>query len=398
LRIGFWGPFGTHNLGNECTLYAMLSGARRHVPTAELVGVCNDPRDTTERHGVRAVPIAVAPEDDFLPLPGPLRKLRRPVWEVGDWLRVIRSMRTLDMLVVTGTGIITDEREGATGMPYQMFKWVIAARLAGRKVKFVSVGAEKLIDPVKLFFLRWSLRLAEYRSYRDGVTRKRAAGLWPLAERDPLYPDLAFSMPEALMRDRPTPPAGARTVAVGIYTVHGGEAALRAYVEKIGSFVLWLLEHGYRTRIVLGDNAYDGDALVALRSWLASRQALERVIDEPVRSFEELMDQLAEADLVVATRFHNVLLSLLLEKPVVSISHMDKNDELMAAMGLSAYCRGLDQASSDDIVQLFLALEANADSIRSLLKTKLEQFRNELEQQYDTIFGELASSRAAEAA
>ncbi len=396
MRIGFWGPFGAHNMGNECTLYSMLSSARRLVADAEFVAVCHEPEDTTARHHVPAVPIARQPGDKFLPLPGPLRPLRRLLWEVGDWFRVIRAMRKLDMLVMTGTGMITDDHEGATGLPYQMFKWVVAARLCGRKVKFVSVGAEKLIDPVKLFMLSWALRLAEFRSFRDGVTRTRAAGLWGEAANDPLYPDLAFSMPPALTRDRPEPTGTVRTVVVGIYTVEGGPERMRVYIEKIGRFVLWLLERGYRPRIVLGDNRYDVDARNALRSWLAARNALDRVVDEPVSSFEGLMDQIAEAHLVVATRFHNVLLSLLLKKPVVSISHRDKNDQLMAAMGLSAYCRGMNTVTFEEIVQLFQDLEANADTIRATLAQKLDQYRADLELQYGTIFGEAVSQRAPE--
>jgi polysaccharide pyruvyl transferase WcaK-like protein len=54
VKVGFWGNFGTHNLGNECTLNAMLDGARRHLTDAELVGVCSDPTDTEPRHHVSA--------------------------------------------------------------------------------------------------------------------------------------------------------------------------------------------------------------------------------------------------------------------------------------------------------------------------------------------------------
>jgi polysaccharide pyruvyl transferase WcaK-like protein len=396
MRVGFWGNFGTHNLGNECTLHAMLAGARRHLGEAELVGVCSDPSDTVPRHRVEAVPIAIEPRPSFLRLPGPLGRVRRPVWELGDWLRVLRAARELDMLVVTGTGILTDANEGKLGMPYQMFKWVVAARLSGRKVKFVSVGAEKLNHPVQLFFLRWSLRLAEYRSYRDPLTRERARGLLPSAAQDPLYPDLAFSLPEALTRERSSAPGAPKTVAVGIYAVEGSEAARTAYLDTIGKFVLWLLDHGYRTRIVIGDVHYDLPMLEELRTWLKGRGALERVIDEPVASFEDLLNQLAEADLVVATRFHNVLLSILLGKPVVSISHMDKNDALMSAMGLSAYCRGLAHVEEEQIVALFRELEQNAPQIRATIREKLQLFREQLEQQYSIVFGELARSSPRE--
>jgi polysaccharide pyruvyl transferase WcaK-like protein len=397
LRVGFWGNFGTDNLGNECTLHAMLDGARRHVAKPSLVGLCLEPHDTVERHHIDALPIAVEPSPSFLPLPGPLARLRRPVWELADWLRVLRAMRTLDMVVVTGTGIITDTHEGKLGMPYQMFKWVVAARLLGRKVKFVSVGAEGLKQPLQLFFLRWSLRLAEYRSYRDGITRQRTAGLLPLASEDPLYPDLAFSLPKSLLSIPRKGPSEQKTVAVGIYAVEkGGEAAKRSYIETIGTFVIWLLDHGYRTRIVIGDVQYDLPMLEQLREWLRAHSALDRVVDESVASFEDLLLQLAEADLVVATRFHNVLLSILLEKPVVSLSHMDKNDALMQSFGLSGYVRDLQGLHIDTVIALFQELERNSDSVRAAIQEKLELFRNQLEQQYSIVFDGTSDSLSTE--
>jgi polysaccharide pyruvyl transferase WcaK-like protein len=346
---------------------------------------------------VSAVPIAREPRPSFLPLPGPLGRVRRPVWELADWLRVLRAMRTLDMVVVTGTGIITDTHEGKLGMPYQMFKWVVAARLLGRKVKFVSVGAEGLKQPLQLFFLRWSLRLAEYRSYRDGITRQRTAGLLPLASEDPLYPDLAFSLPKSLLSIPRKGPSEQKTVAVGIYAVEkGGEAAKRSYIETIGSFVIWLLDHGYRTRIVIGDVQYDLPMLEQLREWLRAHSALDRVVDESVASFEDLLLQLAEADLVVATRFHNVLLSILLEKPVVSLSHMDKNDALMQSFGLSGYVRDLQGLHIDTVIALFQELERNSDSVRAAIQEKLELFRNQLEQQYSIVFDGTSDSLSTE--
>ena len=40
---------------------------------------------------------------------------------------------------------------------------------------------------------------------------------------------------------------------------------------------------------------------------------------EPAESFEQLVEQLATVDFVVASRYHNVVLGLLLAKPVVSL-------------------------------------------------------------------------------
>jgi polysaccharide pyruvyl transferase WcaK-like protein len=386
LKIAFWGNFGTLNLGNECTLHAMLAGARQHLPEAELVGVGNNPADTARRHQVAALPNSPDPTLGFLGT-ARLSKLRRVTAELKDWSRVIGAMRSIDMLVMTGTGMLTDTHDGNFGMPYQMFKWVSAAALCRRKVAFVSVGAEGLSDKVKLFFLGSSLRLARFRSYRDPLSKRRAERLYSGAALDPIYPDLAFSLPESLTGRCQQSPDKIRTVAVGIYAVESGPEAIRNYVEQIGTFVLWLLERGYRTRIVLGDVEYDESVRKQLLAWLESRHVLDRTVHEPVTSFQDLMLQLSEADLVVATRFHNVLLSVILGKPVVSVSHMDKNDELMQAMGLSRYCLPLADVRHEDIVARFQDLEQNVESVRAVVREKAALFRDRLEEQYAILFG-----------
>ena len=221
-----------------------------------------------------------------------------------------------------------------------------------------------------------------------------AASVGAKAASDPLYPDLAFSLPRTLTEPPEAPRGSQPTVAVGIYAVESSPEKRREYIETVGGFLVWLLDHGYRARVVIGDVKYDTSTLNELRAWLASRGVLDRIVDEPVASFEDLLKQLAEADMVVATRFHNVLLSILLGKPVVSISHMDKNDALMEQMGLSEYCRGLSDVGTEQVVALFQALERNAPRVRAQIDDRLERFRLKLEEQYSIIFGELAGKTA----
>ena len=372
----------------------MLEGARRHLPGAELVGVGNDPADIEKRHGVPALSISPDPTLGFKGVSRGPQRLRRVAQELKDWLRVMREVRNIDMLVITGTGMLTDNHDGNFGMPYQMFKWVVTSWLWRRKVAFVSVGAEGLNDRMKLFFLHWSLRLAQFRSYRDPLSKQRAERLYGGASGDPIYPDLAFSLPQSLTAP-PTQGSGeGRIVAVGIYAVESGPDAIRGYIEEIGTFVLWLLERGYRPRIVIGDAEYDEGIRVELREWFEKKNVVHEVVDERASSFEELMAQLAQADLVVATRFHNVLLSLMKEKPVLSVSHMDKNDQLMAAMGLGAYCLPLANVRQADVVARFADLEQNADQVRAVIRKKLVLFR---ERTRRTVLAPLRRSEALRA-
>ena len=53
-RITFFGNFGAGNLGNECTLQAIIEQTLKRWPQATLQCVCAVPEDAELRHNIRA--------------------------------------------------------------------------------------------------------------------------------------------------------------------------------------------------------------------------------------------------------------------------------------------------------------------------------------------------------
>ena len=98
------------------------------------------------------------------------------------------------------------------------------------------------------------------------------------------------------------------------------------------------------------------------------------------------MSQLAATDFVVGTRFHNVLLALLLNKPSIAISFHHKCSSLMSQMGLSEYCQDIKRLNADSLIEQFCDLERNAESLRPFIKGKADEFRRALDEQYNCIF------------
>jgi polysaccharide pyruvyl transferase WcaK-like protein len=116
-------------------------------------------------------------------------------------------------------------------------------------------------------------------------------------------------------------------------------------------------------------------------------RARGRIVDVPVSSVEQLVAQLAKTDMVVATRFHNILLALMLNKPVVALSYHQKITSLMSGVGLSEYCQDIDAPGVDGLVERFTRLERNAGAARSLIERKAEEYRQSLDEQYARIAG-----------
>ena len=85
------------------------------------------------------------------------------------------------------------------GGPIICSKWSLAAKLRRCKLLFVCVGAGPLDGGLGRRLVTSALSLADFRSYRDDATMSYLQGIGLRTDHDKVYPDLAFSLPEAAM-------------------------------------------------------------------------------------------------------------------------------------------------------------------------------------------------------
>jgi polysaccharide pyruvyl transferase WcaK-like protein len=170
---------------------------------------------------------------------------------------------------------------------------------------------------------------------------------------------------------------------------NNSESRYRDYINKVCTFITWLLDNEYRVRILIGDVTYDNPVREDLRNALEGKGENydeRKLLDEPISSVSDLLQQIATTDMVVATRFHNVLLALMLNKPVISISYDMKNDSLMASVGLSDYCQTLDQFDVSRLIKQFIKLAENSVCLKRQIEEIVKGHRQASLEQYSTIF------------
>ncbi|WP_157937714.1 polysaccharide pyruvyl transferase family protein [Oceaniglobus roseus] len=361
MKIALLGQFGSGNYGNDGSLTAMVATLRRIAPGAELMCICSGPGDISRRLGIAAVPIGAPP----LASAG-ARRLNRLALRMPQRLRGLRAAlaacRGVDAVIVPGTGILDDFNDRAMGWPFVLLRWCLAARLSGARLAFVSIGAGPIRGALSRRFLRSAAALADMRSYRDEVSRDFMATLGFDTTQEPVFPDLALGLPApAVARPRGFPP----TVAVGMMTYRGwrkddpgGEDLFRAYLGKMEDFVRWLIAEGCRVHLIGGDDS-DGQAVAALLERIDADGTLRRAGGVSVgagRSLETVMEELSRCDLVVASRFHNVLCALRVLRPTLSIGYADKNRALMTQAGLGAFCLDIESFEVETLKARFRLL------------------------------------------
>jgi polysaccharide pyruvyl transferase WcaK-like protein len=377
-RIGLFGNFGGGNLGNEGTLEAMLLFLRQACPDAELICICVEPDVVKAQYGIRA--FAVRPPR--LPSSG-IARIRN---KIADQLYLFRQLGEVDILLIPGTGVMDDFGERPLGFPYSVFLTCLMAWLRRRKIAFVSVGAGPIRHPVSRWLMKMAARMASYRSYRDVISKQFMESIGLNVGNDPVYPDLAFSLPDP--EPRPEGKNAGLTVGLGVmayygWSAKGDEAIYQLYLKKLTEFSIWLLNNGYSIRLLVGEHT-DQRAVDDLTRSIMERcgfLSADRLVADIPRSLHELMTQIAAADAVVATRFHNVLCALKVGTPTISLGYAEKNDVLMASMGLGEFCRHVERFEVDWLIREFTKLMERRETYRHIVRKHNAGLRNQLEQQ-----------------
>ncbi|MEU5512108.1 polysaccharide pyruvyl transferase family protein [Streptomyces fungicidicus] len=369
VRVGVFGLLGSGNIGNDGSLEAVLGHLRAEHPDAVVDALCGGPEVVTARYGIPATRLNW--------YRGEYRTASRAgavaAKGLGKFVDVVRTAawtRRHDVVIVPGTGVLESTLPlRPWGFPYSLFLLCATGRLFGTRVALVGVGAAAIGNRPTRTLSRWSTRLASYRSYRDTLSRDAMRAMGVDTARDEVYADLVFALPAPRASEPPGPPG---TVCVGVMDFHGSnderdraEEIHRRYLEGTTRFVRALAGDGRPVRLLTGDEL---DVPVA--------GAIRDAVDSPLvtvartASLADLMKEMAAADTVVATRYHNLVCALKVGTPTLAVSYSAKSDTLMAEMGLGEYCHPAREADADRILQQFRELERRSAEVRATLSER----------------------------
>jgi polysaccharide pyruvyl transferase WcaK-like protein len=161
------------------------------------------------------------------------------------------------------------------------------------------------------------------------------------------------------------------------------------YLERMYAIVVGLIDRGYPVVLFGSDIHMDERVIRDLLSRIADRApaTLSRVLYKPTPTVPALTSLLQGAELVVASRYHGVLLSHLVATPAVAISYHPKVTSLMKDAGQSEYCLDLAVAAAPDVLVCTDRLLGSLPRVRGELRARSDAFRARLETQYAEIFG-----------
>ncbi|TCO52067.1 polysaccharide pyruvyl transferase WcaK-like protein [Kribbella antiqua] len=371
VRVGLFGRFGSGNVGNDASLEAILQYLKAERPDAVLDGLFSEPERVAARFGLPATRLSwlrTSKRSRSRLLHAGLTMARIGLGALVDAGRTAAWVRRHDVVIVPGMGLLeSDLPQRPWEFPYSLLLLSAAGKLFGTKVALVSVGATVVRQRLTGRMLATAARLAYYRSFRDEQSLDAARRMGMAHEGDQVYPDLVFALP--------TPPVGpgpTGVVGVGVMAYRGtptdrhrADRILAEYTEKMTQFVRSLTGAGHKVRLLIGDANDEPVALEILADARSRRSGPGElpVVFEPFSTVDELMAQLGTVDSVVGTRFHTVLVALMLGKPTVAIGYGRKHVELMNQMGVGDWVQNIRDLDVELLERQVAALATERDRI-----------------------------------
>ncbi len=357
VRVGLLGEFGIGNFGNEASLAAVLELLSTDARVAPVV--ISDRTDVvTSDHGVPALPLH-HPR-------APRRSVAGVLGKVFDAAHALLTVRSLDAVVVPGTGIFEGLAIRPGGIPLTLFWYSLAARVLRRPFLVLSVGVDHAADALTARLHRSTLAHASRLTVRDAGSADAVTSLG-VAPRPRVVPDLVLGSGSG------APRAGGRpTVAVGVIDYRGlgvpDDPADRAqYVDRTVALVARILDAGFDVRVV-GGALPDAAAVHEVAAQAAAGLADGRVDAPAISSLDGVRGAMAGCSAVVAVRYHNLIAALQLGLPVVSLGYGSKQAWLLEQFGQGDRVHSVRDFSPAEVAaQVIAAARSDAVTAAELL-------------------------------
>jgi polysaccharide pyruvyl transferase WcaK-like protein len=418
MKIGLLDHMGYGNLGDAATQEALITNIKKRLPDAEIVGFSLNPDDTKSRHGITSYSItywhpglqgieepATAIPSLWLrikvvlknvPVVSPMvRRILHLMREVKHLGRSFKVLRSLDSLIIAGGGQLGELWRGPWSHPYNVFKFSLLAKLANRKLLIINVGAGPLSSWLGRVFVKSSVYLADYVSLRDVESQALIQRLG-VKRKTHIFPDSVYALDIA--NNQTVSSTRSAKPLVGINPIgfcdprtwlKKDEAAYLHYLEKLAAFSSWLLSHNYRLTIFSGEASVDRYALEDLKELLIndlSPRDLGAIFLQPSENVDDLLAEMSRMDFIVTSKFHGVVFSHLLAKPVIALSYHNKINDLMRTVGHDQHCLDIESFDCERLKVAFMSMVEDAPSLKVQFNQATQSNAEILKAQFDELF------------
>ncbi|MDB5103918.1 MAG: hypothetical protein JWP91_1607 [Fibrobacteres bacterium] len=396
-RIGLLGPYASANLGDTSIQVSVMNTLRERLGTVRFLGISTSPADVVRTHGIPA--IALSGEQPPIGPEAPEGTGRNgsdvPAWlpkRLAALRRIDRAAKTLDLLIISGSGQIDDFWGGPWGHPYRMLAWAGCARRHGVPVAVLGVGVDELNTRLGAWFSIRALHLAQFRAFRDQGSLDMLVKLG-LKAPSSVCPDPAFGLRP---RDIPAGAAPMRPYAIVSPIARDAwpgaeDGDYENYLQKLALVSDHLLAKGLDVRFACSQTRMDVPIVDRIKAKMSA--ASERCVLEPIVSVDDYLGAAGRAEVVIASRLHAAILAFVAGSPVITLADTRKVRVLMGEMALDEFCLDLRTADTATLLATVDAALSRREGLRAHIAGIRGGLRTALASTYDRLLVKVLPGR-----
>jgi polysaccharide pyruvyl transferase WcaK-like protein len=395
IRIGLLGMYASANLGDTAIQSVVMAALRSRRADIDFVGVSHDAVDVVRTHGIPGFPasgcgVLVRPRGDGAADTRSSVPATRAASESGFARRVLalrnidRQVRDLDMLLVSGGGQIDDFWGGPWRQPFRLFAWCFCARLHRKPIAAFALGVDELHRRLSAWFVTHALQMAKYRTFRDtgSLEALRNKGLNSVAS---VCPDPAFGFcaaPSARVEERGRMPRFAVISPISSHAFPASDAEYDAYLTALASVAEAMLKQGIEVRLVCSQTKMDPPVASRVMARMKMDAGISRA---DVKTVDDFVLAVSGAELVIASRLHALILSLVAGTPVIAVSPARKVRQQMIDVGLDNYCFDLKSLQASALLSSVQTALNQRQELHKVIASRVRELRGQLDNAFDQL-------------
>ncbi len=393
VRIALLGMYASRNLGDVAIQLAVMSALHARRSNLEFVGLCQDPEDTVRTFNISA--LASSGKGELLTAatlgggtgnapPVPETRLSRFLGTFAALRQIQRQMRSLDMLLISGSGQIDDFWGGPWAQPFRLMAWSFAARSQGKKVVVFGVGVDELRTRLGEWFCVRALNCAAICVVRDSGSRD---ALRRIGFRRPVdvCADPAFHL-EVKGTARPRVEADRFAVISPISRRAWPGAEDRDYdnyLSALARVAEHLQDRSLQVRFVCSQIRMDPPIVERILERL--KPGTTRPVFVDVKTVDDYVAAVKDAQVVVGSRLHAMILALVAGAPTIAISAVRKVHQQFADIGLADHVFAMQSLALPELLTRIDIVLSQPEKVREQVARTTREFRAQNATQFDRI-------------
>jgi polysaccharide pyruvyl transferase CsaB len=362
MKIVISGFYGAENTGDEAILSSIVSSIKEKYPDSEFIIFSVNASYTTKIHKLKAV---------FRPC------FNRKFFQT-DFLSIYSSIKNSDLVIIGGGGILQDVHNYLT-IPCFLHT-VILAKLLNKPVMFYSVGVGPIKNKISELLVRDVCNISDLITVRDNLSKEYLMRIGVnnvpiIVSADPVFALSSVSTERAKeILFCENIPIKKPMIGISIRYVEW----FKMDKKQLAKLLDYLVEH-YNSTVILVPFGYDGIP--------SDLEICEQLIKESKKDIylirekyhpQEIAGIIGQFDFLIGMRLHSLIMSSIMNVPVLGISYLPKVRSALIQMGYTDSLfidEELKNISFEDFKQKIETSYENKELIKEMIREPIQKLK-----------------------